>query len=200
MPVRLETDKAMFLHYSPVMRYATCLCAILAALAVAGCVAPRPLVSPLPPQTLGKSITVRQQVTARFDGKVRTMQVALKVVPDDLTLIGLTAVGQRLFTLSWNGRQAKLKSTIGSLASMDPKRILADLQLACWPLSVLQAALPDDLSLQQVGTARLLWRDGKLLWLASSETKDRWHSTLVVYNVRMGYQLTIRPLAMGSSE
>ncbi len=149
------------------------------------------------PATLGASVEVRQQITARFRGDTRSLQVALKVAPHDLTLIGLTAVGQRLFTLSWNGGETTLVSPVDELEDIDPARILADLQLAYWPLPALRAALPDDLRLEQYGTARTLWRDGELLWFASSETAERWASPLTLYNARLGYRLTIEPLALG---
>lgn len=179
------------------MRLAARVLALVAVLAMAGCVKPPPLLTPpLPPQTLGDSITARQQVTIRFDGSERSMQVALKVAPDELTLIGLTAIGQRLFTLSWDGRQAQLSSTLDSIAAIDPQRILADLQLAYWPLPALRAALPNSIHLQQMGTTRLLWRDGRLLWLATGESADRWGSSLLIYNARAGYRLTIQPLSL----
>lgn len=174
--------------------------AALTVLAAVGCAAPRPLLPPLAPQTLGASITVRQQVTARFAGEMRSLQVALKVAPADLSLIGLTAMGQRLFTLSWNGRRAKLETVVDSMADIDPARILADLQLAYWPLAALRAALPDNLRLEQYGTARVLWRDGEVLWFASSETADRWASTLTLYDARAGYLLTIQPLALDGAQ
>lgn len=185
-------------HTYPI-RVLTRLVAVITVAVLAGCAPPRPLLSPLAPQTLGQSVTARQQVTIRFADNVRRLQVALKVAPDDLTLIGLTAVGQRLFTLSWNGQQAELHSSIDSIADIDPTRILADLQLAYWPLPVLRRALPDDLSLGQYGSARVLWRDGQLLWFASSTGPERWHSTVTIYNARVGYRLTIQPLAFESS-
>lgn len=129
--------------------------------------------------------------------KNRRMQVALQVAPTHLTMIGLTAVGQRLFTLSWNGQQARLDSSISSIDGLDPARVLADLQLAYWPLDALRGALPDNLRLEQYGSARMLWRDGKLLWFASSKGADRWHSPMTLYNTQLGYRLTIRPLTLG---
>lgn len=185
--------------YSHMARVWPGIIAVIAVTALAGCAPPRPLLAPLAPQTLGQSVSARQQVTIRFADNVHSLQVALKVAPDDLTLVGLTAVGQRLFTLSWNGQQAELHSSIHSIADIDPARILADLQLAYWPLPILRQALPDNLSLEQYGSARVLWRDDKLLWFASSTGPDRWHSTVTIYNARAGYRLTIQPLAFESS-
>lgn len=173
------------------------MCATLVAtMAITGCAAPHILLSPLAPQTLGTPVTARQQVTLHFDGNVRSLQVALKVTPNDLSLIGLTAIGQRLFTLSWENGQTHLHSSIDSISKIDPARILADLQLAYWPLPVLRSALPDNLRLTQYGTARVLWRGDELLWFASSTGTDRWGSTMTLYNAELGYRLTIRPLSI----
>lgn len=170
-------------------------------MALVGCAtAPRPFLAPLAPETLGQSVEARQQVTATWRGRTRSMQVALKVAPKDLTLIGLSSIGQRLFTLTWNGRKADLVSVLGSGVDdpdgLDPARILADLELTYWPLPALRRALNGSLRLEQQGTVRTLWDDNTLLWFASSATDDRWASAMTIYNARIGYRLDIRPLAV----
>lgn len=173
---------------------------VMAVAAMAGCAPPPPLLSPLAPQTLGQSVTARQQVTAHFGDQTSSLQVALRVAPDNLTLIGLTAIGHRLFTLSWKDGKPRLRSRIKPIANLDPARILADLQLAYWPLPALRSALPDDMRLQQYGTARVLWHNNKLLWFSSSAGANRWHSTVTIYNARLGYRLTIRPLSFQTTQ
>ncbi len=173
-----------------------CLLVVSLVSLIAGCAtAPPPLLEPIAPAALGESIEVRQQVTARFHGRTRVMQVALKVAPTDLTLIGLSAIGQRLFTLSWNAGHTTLTSDVDTLNRLDPSRILADLELAYWPVAALQAALDPDLRLEQQGTSRTLWRADELLWFASSDGPDRWRSALTIYNASQGYRLDIRPLS-----
>lgn len=174
--------------------------ALLAVVLVAGCATPQPWLAPLPPGSLGQTTQARQQVTAHRDGQSRSLQVAIKATPQRLTLIGLSALGQRLFTLVWDGQQAILTgNSLTRLDGLDPDWILADLQLAYWPLAPLRAALPPDLRLEQLGTARTLWRGDKLLWYRSSATADAWHSKLKLYNARLGYRLTIVPLAIGEA-
>lgn len=172
-----------------------CLTAALAVLMLAGCAAPRPFMPPLAPATLGHSVEQRQQVTIHYKGRTRSLQVVLKIAPGDLEMIGLSAIGQRLFTLSWDGHHASLTSPIDRLGKFDPVRVLADLQLAYWPLPALRAALPAGLRLQQIGSARILWRKDQLLWFASRAGPDRWTSALTIYNARRGYRLQIQPLA-----
>lgn len=171
--------------------------ALLALLALLTGCAPARLIRPVGPSALERSIEVRQQITAHFDGKTRTLQVALRVTPKKLSMVGLTAIGQRLFTLSWNGQVAHVKSLITNLQKLPPKRVLADLELAYWPLPSLRGALVrKHMRLEQLGTTRTLWRGNQLLWLSWRAAGKPWQSRLDIYNVRAGYRLDIRPLAM----
>jgi len=163
---------------------------------LAGCATPRPWLAPLAPATLGTSIQARQEVTATRGDTINSLQVALKVNADTLTMIGLTPLGQRLFTLVWDGQQANVTTHIDNLRGLDPYWILAELQMTYWPLAPLRAALPADLQLSQHGSARSLWRDDKLLWFRSSALADIWHSEVQLYNARLGYRLSIKPLSI----
>lgn len=163
--------------------------------ALSGCM-PRPLIQPLGPAALGRSVEARQQVTVHYRGKTRRLQMALRVVPDDLTLVGLSAMGQRVFTLGWNGRSIERGRGLDAGKRIPAKRILADLELAYWPLPALRQALTDpDLRLQQLGNTRTLWRGTKLIWLAYRAHGNPWHSRLTIYNARLGYRLDVKPLA-----
>lgn len=183
------------------LRAITLLATLLASVLATGCATPQPWLAPLPPDSLSQTTQARQQVTAHRNGQSRSLQVAIKATPQRLTLIGLSALGQRLFTLVWDGQQVTLTGdALDRLGGLDPYWILADLQMAYWPLAPLRAALPPDLRLQQIGTARTLWRGDKLLWYRSSATADAWHSKLMLYNERLGYRLTILPLAIGNKK
>ncbi|MES1954805.1 hypothetical protein SAHY_09483 [Salinisphaera hydrothermalis EPR70] len=179
------------------MKCAVVIAPLLVGLAVAlgGCM-PKPLIQPLGPAALGQSVEARQQVTVHYRGHTRSLQVALRVVPDDLTLVGLSAMGQRVFTLGWNGHAIERGRGLKSAKRIPAKRILADLELAYWPLPALRQALTDpDVHLQQLGNTRTLWRGDTLLWIAYRASGDPWHSRLTIYDVRLGYRLDVEPLA-----
>lgn len=172
---------------------------VLLCIGVVGCT-PGPLIHPLTPASLGQSVELRKQVTVRYHGQTRSLQVALKVAPTDLTLIGLSPVGQRLFTLSWDGANAQVTSPLAGARRLPAKRILADLQLADWPLPALRQALVDpQMRLQQQGRLRTLWRGDNLLWLSYRDGDAGWNSPLMIYNSRGHYRLNIQPLALGGN-
>lgn len=163
-------------------------------MALAGCM-PGPLIHPVGPKALGRSVAARQQVTVHYRGHTRSLQVALRVVPDDLTLIGLSAMGQRLFTLGWDGHSITRKNGLEASRRLPAQRILADLELAYWPLPALRPALADNgMTLEQLGSTRTLWQRGKLLWIAYRGPGAPWHRRVMIYNARLGYRLDVQPL------
>ncbi len=172
---------------------------LTAALLLGACAAPRPWFEPLGPETLQRDTPVRQLVTLDFQGRTRALQTVLTRDRGGLTLVGLSSVGQRLFTMTWDGRQAELRSGVAQLDRLDPRWMLTDIQLAFWPLEDLRGALPAGVSLEQVGTQRALWRGGELLWMRATTQADPWRGETRIYNAELGYRLTVRPLDMAGA-
>lgn len=171
---------------------------LLLCAALAGC-APEPLIQPLGPSALGRSVEARQQVSVHYQGHTRSLQIALRVAPDNLTLIGLSAIGQRLFTLGWNGREITHQNGLEKSHRLPARRILADLELAYWPLSALRTALASHaMRLEQLGSTRALWDGDKLLWIAWRGPGQPWHRRLTLYNARLDYRIDVQPLAFNA--
>lgn len=160
------------------------------------CAGPRPWFEPLGPGSLDRPTPIRQLVTVEIEGRDHTLQTVLNRGRSELTLVGLTSVGQRVFTMSWDGREATLRSRLTELDRLDPLWMLTDIQLAYWPLAPLRTALPEGFALEEIGTLRVLWQDGELLWMRASESASPWQSEVMVFNASLGYRLRIRPLDM----
>lgn len=167
---------------------------------LAGCAAPRPWLGPLPPGALDEEVQVRQHLVLVRGEQSRSLQVALRVDAERLTLIGLSDLGQRLFTLTSDGRRAEWRGRASDLQGLDPNWILTELQLVYWPLPPLRAALPEGLRLDQQASVRTLWRDRELLWFGVRESGDMRHGEVVVYNLQLGYRLGIRSLTPQGAE
>lgn len=165
-------------------------------LLLAACAAPRPWFEPLEPGSLNRPTPIRQLVTVERGDGSQTLQTVLTRGSSGLTLVGLSSVGQRVFTMSWDGSEATLSSRVAELSRLDPLWMLTDIQLAYWPLAALQTALPEGFKLEEIGTLRVLWQDGELLWMRASESTSPWQSEVMVFNASLGYRLRIRPLHM----
>lgn len=152
-----------------------------------------PLPQALSPASLGQTRSLRQIVHAAYADHEATMQCVLSVDADQLRLIALGALGQRLFTLSHDGERSTIETFPPVPADLPPERLLGDIQLALWPLPVLQASLAGSgwqLSEPAPGTRRLRY-EGRLIAEVHYADSDPWNGRLWLSNFQLGYTLTV---------
>jgi hypothetical protein len=173
-----------------------------AALFLAGCAAsaPRPasVAAGLPllaPATLGESRTVQQVLHVAFGDRDATLNAVLSLTPEKLQVVGLNAVGLRLFTVEYAGGELKSERAPGLPAEVDPARVLSDLQLAFWPLSALQAATRDTAYeiIEPYARARRLKRNGRLIAEVHYADDRPWSGRVWLSNFEHGYSLAVDP-------
>jgi len=168
-------------------------------LALAGCaMAPSRTVPTgfpvLAPSTLGAAHSARQLLHAAFGEHDLAFQCVVDARPDAFTVVGLDALGQRWFSLHHDGRALQTRLGPQAPQQLDPRRVLADLQLALWPLSALQQALAG--SAWQVSepapATRRLRRAGRLVAEVHYAAADPWHGQLWLSNFETGYTLSVQ--------
>lgn len=156
----------------------------------------------LPPSSLGQIRSERQIVHAAYADQTATMQCVLEIAPQRLQLIAVNAMGLRLFSVRVEGEQVTVERAPGVPEQIDPARILADVQLAYWPLATLQRAYADsgwNVS-EPFAHTRRLTRDGRLISEVhyAANARDVWKQRLWLSNVAFGYTLGIEPQATGA--
>ncbi|GAB3092123.1 hypothetical protein GCM10027217_02660 [Pseudomaricurvus hydrocarbonicus] len=162
----------------------------------------------LSPATFGQQWQVTQSVTlqplARDDRAPhrsgQTLLAAWSVSPARLDFAGLTPTGQTLLTLSYDGQQLT-----GTTSPLLPKEvsgrdILAQLQLAYWPLHSIQQALSGSpWSLRQVNPGRReLWLNGQLtldLQISPTGPSGQPLESIIITHPLRGYQLKIQTIS-----
>jgi hypothetical protein len=134
-----------------------------------------------------------QVVYAAFGSRAATLRTAVQIDAAGLTVVGVTATGMRLFTASFDGE--KVSSERGPFVpkEVSPERVLADMQLALWPLASLQdayAASGQTVSEPQPGVRRVV-RGDRIVAEVHYATDDPWNGRLWFVNFEFGYSLTI---------
>lgn len=104
-----------------------------------------PPAAPLaPPAGLGRAIQAEQILRIAHGERSLTLQCAVGVSAAETVLSCFTALGQRVFQLRHDGQTVRAESAAQTAGAgsegIPPERILADLQLAYWPLPALVAA------------------------------------------------------------
>jgi hypothetical protein len=134
-----------------------------------------------------------QVIHAAYGSRVMTMRTAIQLDAAGLKVVGVTATGQRLFTVGWDGKAVTAEKSPLVPDNVDPARVLADVQLALWPLEALQETLRSqalEVSEPFAGVRRLR-RGSELLAEVHYTGVDPWASRLWLVNFELDYSLTI---------
>lgn len=156
--------------------------------------APTPLAPPplAPPGAVGAR-SAAQVIRAAFGARTVTLRTSIQVNDAGLEVVGVTATGQRLFSARYDGTKITADKSPFVPASLDPARVLADMQLALWPLPAVQAAFRErgfSVSEPFAGVRRLM-RDDQLLAEVHYTGADAWNSRLWFVSFEFDYSLTI---------
>ncbi|MFI4979767.1 MAG: DUF3261 domain-containing protein [Nevskiales bacterium] len=149
----------------------------------------------LSPASLGGTHAVTQVLHVAHGDSLFTLQCAVQADPGAVILIALGPLGQRAFTLHYDGD--KLESQVSPFApsSLPPERVLSDVQLAMWPLSSWQEKLKGtEWSVVEPGPGvrKLLFRQD-LVSRVDYEGVDPWRAHIHLQNYVLGYSIDIEP-------
>jgi len=148
-----------------------------------------PLVAP---STLGATRAVQQVLHAKYGEQEATLSAVLQVTPTLLKVIALNGVGLRVFSLTYDGTRLRGEAIAGLPQQIEPERVLADLQLALWPLHALRlAAMGTQWSVDEDAVTRTLKHNDKLVAEVHYETRTPWKGKLHLVNHLFGYSLDV---------
>lgn len=176
--------------------------ALLLAVVLSGCAAqprsagagpPWPI---LPPGSLGGTHGVEQILHAAYGNDEITLRCLVEVTPVRTRVIGLTALGQRVFSIEHDGDGLRAGRAAFAPEQIAPERILGDIQLAFWPLPALRAAVEPagwHVVEPRPGLRRLL-RGGRVVAEVHYDDPDPWSGRLWLVNLQHDYSLDIRSL------
>jgi hypothetical protein len=134
-----------------------------------------------------------QVIHAVYGSRSMTLSTAIQLDAAGLKVVGVTATGQRLFTVSWNGTEVSAQKSAFVPGDVDPERVLADVQLALWPLPAVQQAFGQaglDVTEPFAGVRRLR-RGAALIAEVHYAGADPWNGRLWFVNFEFDYSLTI---------
>ena len=157
----------------------------------------------LAPAQLGRDVMLAQRLTvlalpdaAAAAVAERSLDVQLQADAQQVQLAGI-AMNQRVLRMAWDGRELRVERHALLPAEVDPERILRDLQLACWPLDAVRAALPPGWTVTDAGTARGLSYDGAEQVRVEGAAQACRSGVITIDNRREGYRLRVESRDMG---
>ncbi|MGE0115891.1 MAG: DUF3261 domain-containing protein [Steroidobacteraceae bacterium] len=174
---------------------------------LAGCVsAPRtPPVSEsgwplLSPASLGQTRQITQILRGDYGDASFKLRSVVTVDAQQLTVIGLTSMGLRAFTVKYDGQNLSEERAPQVPEALQARQLLNDLQLAFWPLPALQQAWQaagGEVSEPYAGTRRLQ-RAGNLL-AEVHYADDPWNGRVWLRHFDHPYSLYIESIPLESA-
>ena len=169
---------------------------LLSALLLSGCASAPPVNSArlglmLAPSALGDTFSVQQHLKVERNGRIDELDAALEVDPVHLELVGL-AFGQRVLSLSYDGKELKSWRHVMLPAQVKAEDVLEDMQLSLWPVEAIAKALPEGWRIEEQGLHRALYLADNLVATIDYSGLPRWSGTVVLNNLRYHYRLTIQ--------
>lgn len=112
----------------------------------------------------GPTLFETQAVEVRLhDGRVERMLTTVENGPERLSVVVSTLLGQTVFTATLEGGRTTVDTRLPLPGTLDPRLLLAAVQLAQWPADALRAGLDPSLTLREEGPTRTLLRKGAVL-------------------------------------
>ena len=96
----------------------------------------------LPPPSLDVPVRSQQMLTGQFNGQRQSLVVMLDANGDRLSLVGLSPVGIRLFTLTYDDKGLHTEQSIVVPHLPPASQVLADVMLGFYPIASWQPYLP----------------------------------------------------------
>ena len=179
---------------------------LLTIVAITGCAQDRqhdqpqgPLLEALlPPDSLGRSLSLSQIVEGRFENRVETMHIEVEATPERLVMVAMTPLGVPLFTLEQTANRINVTGLAAKQLPFDPRYILSDFQIAYWPPATLGYSL-SAVGLQIVGRGEPKRRqilgpgDELLLEITYHEEPSR-DGALTIEHFDHPYSLHVKPI------
>lgn len=147
----------------------------------------------LAPATLGSVQSASQRLRAAYADQEVSLDCAIDVTAERITVIGLIPAGPRVFSVTYDGQHVDAQTSAGAPAALKPERLLNDLQLALWPKAALERAFDNSrwrLAEPDPRTRRLL-HDGKLVAEVHYADPDPWSGRLWLVNFDDDYSIAI---------
>lgn len=149
----------------------------------------------LAPADFAGSVSLSQRLTVTTLSGAATpvskqLDALLEIDASGVQLAGFT-LGQRILTVSWDGKTLTSQRHPLLPAEVDEKRVLRDVQLVYWPAAVIQAALPPGWTLTETTDRRSLLFNAQTMIEISYQTSPRQAGKAELSNTAEHYRLLI---------
>ncbi|CAA9891904.1 conserved hypothetical protein [Candidatus Methylobacter favarea] len=155
----------------------------------------QPVVMPIAPP-VGPARRIVQQITALWPGRQEILVCVLELDERHIAMAGLSNEGLSLFNLTYDGKKLELDKSPLLPDTMAPEFIITDLQLAYWPIAMLQKILPAQWRLEAGQNHRhLYYQNQKRVDVNYLSSDAGWPKDVELINYPYNYRLRIKTIS-----
>lgn len=149
----------------------------------------------LPAPGITPAFNEQQLLTGTFKGQKQSLLVMINGDEQQLTLVGLSSIGIRLFLVTYDSRGIHTEQSI-VLPQLPPaSQVLADIMLSHWPVTQWRPQLPLGWELRDVGDKlQLTDNNGNLITEIRYMNRNQQSVPISVQQFVFGYHITIQHL------
>lgn len=145
---------------------------------------------------IGPASRIVQEITAHWQGKHQSFTCVLELDPKQIAMAAVSKEGLSLFNLYYDGKVANIAKSELPKDVLPPEKIIEDLQLAYWPLSLWQEKLSKSWHINDDTKQRRLYLNDELVTeIAYHDSAEGWPKTLTLTNHRYRYKLKIKTIS-----
>ncbi len=150
------------------------------------------------PASLGRDITAYQNIQVEFEQETFNLQSAVNINHERIQLVLMDSLGQRMATVSYDGRDLGLKNQRWLHTKLPPSYMLETLQMVFWPLKSLQQTSPHEAQwrFEQQENIRKAYYKGKLSTITEYLDPSPWTGKVLHTNTVKNYRLHISTLLL----
>ncbi len=150
---------------------------------------------PAPP--FGEHRHIERDLEIRVGESLHTARCILELTPDSTHITVTDRHGQLMVEMRHSQGQLRVKRTPHLPAAVSADELIADLQLALWPLDRLRAGLKPPWTLAADGEGRILRFNGITQARVDYQSEEPSSQPLPVYNAQNDYLLILSPADPG---
>ncbi len=153
----------------------------------------------LPEPHRATALHTQQLLLTTVDDKTHSLIVLLDADKDQISLVGLSPLGIRLFKATYDQNGIRSEQSIPFVKLPAASQVLADIMLANWPVDTWQNHLPENWTLEDNEDKRYLKDEQqKLIIEISYQTKDTVRSPVAIVHHVFGYSIQLEDMSENS--
>lgn len=151
----------------------------------------------LPAFAVDRPLSLTQSVKIQYEDKQYDFIARMEIADQSFKMVGITSVGIKLFSIDSADNYYEFETTSLIGKELNLTYLLADLQLAYWPVNMLNLQLQKDNAFIEINPKqRLISKNNKVIIDIQYSNSNHWNKNITFKHLQRNYSVIINTLEM----